>query len=102
LIHLTLTLSLPHGHQINSITVLDHANGTPNPSQPHRNGATDAHACGQWVADLVAFGRPYIANPDLAERLATDASLHDVDWTTVNASGPNGYIDFAALGRAEA
>jgi N-ethylmaleimide reductase len=45
-------------------------------------------------ADLVAFGRPYIANPDLVERLATDAPLADVDWKTVYASGPRGYTDY--------
>ncbi|WP_423357749.1 alkene reductase [Dyella halodurans] len=54
------------------------------------------------LADLVAFGRPYIANPDLVERLAADASLNDVDWSTVYASGPNGYVDYPALERAPA
>ncbi len=54
------------------------------------------------LVDLVAFGRPYIANPDLVERLVADASLNDVDWTTVYASGPNGYIDYPALERVPA
>jgi 2,4-dienoyl-CoA reductase-like NADH-dependent reductase (Old Yellow Enzyme family) len=35
---------------------------------------------------MVAFGRPYIANPDLVERLATGAPLAEVDWETVYAS----------------
>ena len=39
------------------------------------------------LADMVAFGRPYIANPDLVERLATDAPLAEVDWETVYAVG---------------
>src|SRR6202158_199883 len=47
--------------------------------------------------DLVAFGRPYIANPDLVERLATGAPLAEVDWTTVYASGPRGYTDYPAI-----
>jgi 2,4-dienoyl-CoA reductase-like NADH-dependent reductase (Old Yellow Enzyme family) len=38
------------------------------------------------LADLVAFGRPYIANPDLVERLATGAPLAKVDWETVYGS----------------
>jgi 2,4-dienoyl-CoA reductase-like NADH-dependent reductase (Old Yellow Enzyme family) len=38
------------------------------------------------LADLVAFGRPYIANPDLVERLATGAPLAEVDWETVYGS----------------
>ncbi|SFU26595.1 alkene reductase [Paraburkholderia aspalathi] len=50
----------------------------------------------QGLADMVAFGRPYIANPDLVERLATGAPLAEVDWTTVYASGPQGYSDYPA------
>ena len=34
----------------------------------------------EGIADLVAFGRPYIANPDMVERLATGAPLAEVDW----------------------
>ena len=51
----------------------------------------------EGLADLVAFGRPYIANPDLVERLATGAPLAEVDWTTVYASGPRGYSDYPAV-----
>lgn len=39
-------------------------------------------------ADLVAFARPFIANPDLVERLKTGAPLAEIDWTTVYAAGP--------------
>jgi len=51
----------------------------------------------EGLADLVAFGRPYIANPDLVERLKTGAPLAEIDWTTVYASGPRGYSDYPAL-----
>jgi N-ethylmaleimide reductase len=51
----------------------------------------------EGFADLVAFGRPYIANPDLVERLATGAPLAEVDWKTVYASGPRGYTDYPAI-----
>jgi N-ethylmaleimide reductase len=51
----------------------------------------------EGLADLVAFGRPFIANPDLVERLETGAPLAEIDWTTVYASGPEGYSDYAAL-----
>jgi N-ethylmaleimide reductase len=54
----------------------------------------------EGLADLVAFGRPYIANPDMVERLATGAPLAEVDWTTVYASGPRGYSDYTAIRRA--
>jgi len=46
------------------------------------------------LADLVAFGRPYIANPDLVQRFAEDAPLAEVDWETVYASGQHGYSDY--------
>jgi N-ethylmaleimide reductase len=46
------------------------------------------------LADLVAFGRPYIANPDLVQRFKENAPLAEVDWETVYASGPHGYSDY--------
>jgi N-ethylmaleimide reductase len=49
------------------------------------------------LADSIAFGRPYIANPDLPERFITSAQLNQINWPTVYASGPKGYIDYPAL-----
>ena len=46
------------------------------------------------LADLIAFGRPYIANPDLVQRFTDRAPLAEVDWKTVYASGPHGYSDY--------
>lgn len=54
------------------------------------------------LADMIAFGRPYIANPDLVERLRSGAPLNDIDWPTVYASGPAGYTDYPVLARAAA
>jgi N-ethylmaleimide reductase len=51
----------------------------------------------EGLADLVAFGRPFIANPDLVERLRTGAPLAEIDWTAVYGSGPKGYSDYPAL-----
>lgn len=53
-------------------------------------------------ADMVAFARPYIANPDLVERLATGAPLAEIDWPTVYASGRRGYSDYPTLRHAMA
>jgi N-ethylmaleimide reductase len=49
------------------------------------------------LADSIAFGRPYIANPDLPMRFQTGAKLNDVTWPTVYASGPKGYTDYPTL-----
>ena len=48
------------------------------------------------LADSVAFGRPYIANPDLPERFRAGAPLNEVRWATVYASGLEGYTDYPA------
>ena len=45
-------------------------------------------------ADLVAFGRPYIANPDLVERLRTGTPLSDSNKATWYGGGAEGYIDY--------
>lgn len=49
------------------------------------------------LADSIAFGRLYIANPDLPERFLACAALNEVKWPTVYASGPNGYTDYTTL-----
>lgn len=48
------------------------------------------------LADLIAFGRPYIANPDLVERFTSSKALADVDWNSVYSSVPVGYTDYPA------
>jgi N-ethylmaleimide reductase len=48
-------------------------------------------------ADLIAFGRPFIGNPDLVERLKTAASLSAFDPVTLYGGGAEGYIDYPTL-----
>ncbi|MFP2961122.1 alkene reductase [Myxococcus sp. 1LA] len=48
-------------------------------------------------ADLFAFGRPYIANPDLVERLKTGAPLAGLDPATLYGGGTAGYTDYPSL-----
>ncbi len=50
---------------------------------------------GEGLADLVAFGGPYIANPDLVQRFVENTPLAEVGWETVYASGPHGYSGYA-------
>jgi len=47
--------------------------------------------------DLVAFGRPFIANPDLVERLRAGAVLNEPDMATFYTPGPKGYTDYPTL-----
>ena len=48
-------------------------------------------------ADLVAFGKAYIANPDLVRRLREDAPLNTPDKATFYGGGEKGYTDYPAL-----
>ena len=50
-------------------------------------------AIAKALADLVAFRRPCVANPDLVERFPTGAPLAEVGWETVYGSGPRGHSD---------
>ena len=47
--------------------------------------------------DLIAFGRPFIANPDLVERWKRGASMNIPDMDTFYTPGPKGYTDYPAL-----
>jgi N-ethylmaleimide reductase len=48
-------------------------------------------------ADLIAFARPFIANPDLVARLQADAALNPLDMATFYTPGPKGYTDYPTL-----
>jgi N-ethylmaleimide reductase len=52
-------------------------------------------------ADLVAFGRPFISNPDLVERLRRNAPLSPLDRATLYGGGAKGYTDYPVLEAAE-
>jgi N-ethylmaleimide reductase len=47
--------------------------------------------------DLIAFGRPFISNPDFVRRLRENAPLNPWDKNTFYGGGPAGYIDYPAL-----
>src|ERR1700680_2507578 len=52
------------------------------------------------AADLIAFGKPFIANPDLVERLTRGAPLNEPDKATFYGGGAKGYTDYPALGES--
>ena len=49
------------------------------------------------AADAVAYGRLYIANPDLVRRFREGTPLNEPDVATFYSPGPRGYIDYPAL-----
>jgi N-ethylmaleimide reductase len=48
-------------------------------------------------ADAICYGVPFLANPDLPERLRKNAPLNSPDEATFYASGPKGYTDYPTL-----
>ena len=48
-------------------------------------------------ADLVAFGRPFISNPDLVRRLRENAPLNPLQEDKLYGGGAEGYTDYPAL-----
>ena len=48
-------------------------------------------------ADVIAYGVPFIANPDLVERFKQDAPLNEADSKTFYGGTEKGYTDYPAL-----
>ena len=65
-----------------------------------RDTAVAAVASGK--VDLVAFGKLYISNPDLAERLALDAPLNPMPTEGLYGGGSKGYTDYPTLEKSAA
>jgi N-ethylmaleimide reductase len=64
-------------------------------------GGFDGGSAERWLedgnADLIAFGRLFIANPDLPERLRSHAPLNLPDPSTFYGGGERGYTDYPSL-----
>jgi N-ethylmaleimide reductase len=56
-----------------------------------------SQALRQGEADAIAFGRPFLANPDLPARLAKRAALNAPNTRTFYSPGPTGYTDYPPL-----
>ena len=61
------------------------------------NRETALEALSSGYADLVAFGRPFIANPDLVERFRKNAELNPIDPSTLYGGDAKGYTDYPIL-----
>ncbi|ABD68061.1 NADH:flavin oxidoreductase/NADH oxidase [Rhodoferax ferrireducens T118] len=55
-------------------------------------------ALAEGRADLIAFGRPFIANPDWVARMRNGAAVSALDMSTFYTPGPKGYTDYPSLG----
>ena len=69
------------------------------------NGYTRAmaiDAVAQGRADMVAFGKPFISNPDLVERLRGNAPFAALNQATLYGGGAAGYTDYPAMELAQA
>ncbi|WP_052848332.1 alkene reductase [Streptomyces avicenniae] len=70
-----------------------------NPVVPMGPKQTDRAAADHWLglgADLISFGRPFISNPDLVERLRAGLPLAPVDENTYYQGGDAGYLTYPA------
>ena len=61
------------------------------------DGALAGKAVASGDADIVAFGKPFISNPDLVERLRQNAPLNAWDQSTFYGGGEKGYTDYPTL-----
>lgn len=96
--------------------VVEGATGGPRDNEPFDYAALRARFDGVWMvnngydramaleavasgrADLVSFGRAFIANPDLVRRLREDAPLNELlGRDTLYGGGAHGYIDYPTL-----
>lgn len=74
-----------------------------NPATPgSRTGPEHLSLIEEGAADLVSFGRLFMANPDLPHRLETGAPLHEPDLSRAYGGDAAGYTDYPALRPAPA
>jgi N-ethylmaleimide reductase len=97
------------------IHVIEGSTGGPRDNLPFDYGALRSRYRGAWIsnngydraladntlangrADLIAFGRPFISNPDLVDRLRKQAPLAELNRATLYGGGAEGYTDYPAL-----
>jgi N-ethylmaleimide reductase len=102
-------------HKLAFVHVVEGATGGPRDAVPFDFDALRRRFDGAWIvnngytrelaervlaegrADLVAFGRPFISNPDLVQRLRQRAPLNELDAATLYGGGAKGYTDYPAL-----
>ncbi len=66
------------------------------------DGSSAHKRMSEGVADGISFGRPFISNPDLVDRIARGAPLAPGDVGTFYEGGASGYVDYPTLDAARA
>lgn len=61
------------------------------------DATSGAEAVASGAADAIAYGRPFIANPDLVERYRSGGGLNAPDFKTFYTDGAKGYTDYPSL-----
>jgi len=69
------------------------------------NGNFEPAEAAEWIekghADAIAFGRLFLANPDLPARIAQDGPYNEPDESTFYGGGAEGYTDYPSLEQVE-
>lgn len=92
-VHVAVTPKIPQAtlkaiRQAFNSTIIQCNAMTPETAEAALNGE---------FADLVAFGKPFLANPDLDRRIATNQHLNTADTTTFYTADAKGYTDYPTL-----
>lgn len=66
------------------------------------NAETGSDVIASGYADAIAYGRPFISNPDLPKRLEINAPLAEADQATFYGGGAEGYTDYPFLEESQA
>jgi N-ethylmaleimide reductase len=101
------------------VHVIEGATGGPRDNIPFDYAVLRAKFRGPWIAnngydkdsaeqaiatgyaDMIAFGRAFIANPDLVERLRLGVTLSELDPDTLYGGGAKGYTDYPSVSGAQ-
>jgi N-ethylmaleimide reductase len=81
----------------NNAALFRHAFDGPMITAGGYSPGTAVHVLESGLADAVAFGRMFIANPDLPERIRESAALNPFDRATAYAGDAHGFTDYPAL-----
>lgn len=92
-LHIAVSPKIPHKtlhviRQVFSGTIIQCNGLTPETAEAALHGS---------FADLVAFGKTFLANPDLDRRIATNQSLNEPEIKTFYSPGKKGYTDYPFL-----